>query len=285
MRVTNILGSAAGLLTAFIAPAIASAEYYREVKAGPLNVRTGPGRSNRVIRTLKKGTRVLVTRKQGAWSHIRQPRWGWVNSAFLQPRYRYVKVDNLNLRAGPTTQSRSIRLLKKGTRVQVRKFGKAWAKLDGRFKGRWVLKRHLSRHKPGRVGSSGSTAGMSSFTGTAYRYGRPYRIEFVRIDGNAVAKKSAGPFLAMRAAAQRAGVYIRVVSGFRTMAEQQSLWRQYGPPRAAQPGYSPHQNGVAFDLNTAGFGGSVYNWLTRNAWRYGFKRTVSFEPWHWEYMR
>ena len=123
-----------------------------------------------------------------------------------------------------------------------------------------------------------------AYWGTAYKYGRAYRIELVTIDGKPVAKKSAGPFLSMRASARRSGVSIYVVSGFRTMAQQQALWRRYGSPRAARPGYSNHQSGTAFDLN-ASWGNRVYNWLTRNAWRWAFKRTVSFEPWHWEYMR
>ena len=56
---------------------------------------------------------------------------------------------------------------------------------------------------------------------------------------------------------------------------------------ASKPGYSNHQNGIAFDLNTSGSGGTgtgtVYNWLKENSWKFGFIRTVRSEHWHWEY--
>ncbi len=120
-----------------------------------------------------------------------------------------------------------------------------------------------------------------AYWGTAYRYGRAYRIQLTTIDGKPVALISAGAYLRMRNAARRSGVWIRVVSGFRTMAQQIALRRRYGARRAARPGYSNHQSGLAYDLNTRA--GGVYRWLSRNGWRYRFRRTVSHEPWHWEY--
>ena len=193
-----------------------------------------------------------------------------------------VTASALRVRSGPGFQYSVITLLDRGTVVNtVRTLGN-WTHIDRPSHG-WVYTQYLANTSHGGGSfSSGSVAG--TFYGTAYRYGSAYRIALVRIDGKAVAARSAGPFLTMRAAARRAGVYIYVVSGFRTMAEQQYLYRLYGSPRAARPGYSNHQSGTAFDLN-ASWGSSVYNWLTRNAWRYGFERTVSFEPWHWEYMR
>ena len=109
-------------------------------------------------------------------------------------------------------------------------------------------------------------------------------VETVTIDGKPVEKKTAAAYLRMRAAAERDGVYISIVSGFRTYEEQAHLRRLYEQGRgnlAAQPGYSNHQDGRAVDLNTADPG--VYRWLTRHAGAYGFKRTVPSEDWHWEY--
>ena len=88
----------------------------------------------------------------------------------------------------------------------------------------------------------------------------------------------------MREAARRDGVHLTVVSGFRTYAEQKELYRLYRAGRgnlAAKPGHSNHQNGWALDLNHRGPG--VYRWLTRNGARFGFRRTVPSEKWHWEY--
>lgn len=79
---------------------------------------------------------------------------------------------------------------------------------------------------------------------------------------------------------------LRIVSGFRTQAEQEALYRLYRAGSgnlAARPGYSNHQDGKALDLNTRDPG--VYAWLTRNGARFGFKRTVPSERWHWEKRR
>jgi len=59
-------------------------------------------------------------------------------------------------------------------------------------------------------------------------------------------------------------------------------------PATARPGWSNHNSGIAIDLNCKGakFGGvimPIYEWLTLNAYKYGFVRTVSSEEWHWEY--
>jgi hypothetical protein len=92
----------------------------------------------------------------------------------------------------------------------------------------------------------------------------------------------------MQAAALRDGVRLSVVSGFRSMAEQQRLYACYvncscnSCNLAASPGFSNHQSGGALDLNTAA--GGVLSWLNRNGSRFGFFRTVPSEDWHWEFL-
>ena len=92
--------------------------------------------------------------------------------------------------------------------------------------------------------------------------------------------------------AGRDGVKITLNSGFRSYPEQSRLYKNWkngvaGYNKAAQPGRSNHQNGIAFDLNTTGSGGTgygaVYNWLKQHGPEYGFVRTVRSEHWHWEY--
>lgn len=117
-----------------------------------------------------------------------------------------------------------------------------------------------------------------------YIHGRPVRISVTRIDGKPVERHTASAFLRMRDAAARAGVHLRIVSGFRTMEHQQALYRAYRLGRgnlAAVPGTSNHQSGHALDLNTSTPG--VLRWLDRHARSYGFRRTVPTEAWHWEY--
>lgn len=95
------------------------------------------------------------------------------------------------------------------------------------------------------------------------------------------------PYLRLVHAAQDDGVAIRLNSGFRTYGEQAILRARYEAgigALAARPGSSHHQNGRAVDLNSWDFSGTVYTWLKDNAPRLGFIRTVSNEPWHWEYL-
>jgi LAS superfamily LD-carboxypeptidase LdcB len=130
-------------------------------------------------------------------------------------------------------------------------------------------------------------------TTTGYVNGRARQIQVTRVDGKLVEADTARAYLRMKQDAAKAGVHLNIVSGFRTMAEQQRLYdgwvnRRPGFNPAARPGYSNHQSGVALDLNTQGVNrstgtGKVYNWLAQNAHKYGFKR-IPIEHWHWEYQ-
>ena len=78
-------------------------------------------------------------------------------------------------------------------------------------------------------------------------------------------------------------------SAFRNYNEQKYLFEGFqhhlpGFNKAARPGASEHQSGVAFDLAVSGGDGNpVYDWLKSNATTFGFIRTVNGEPWHWEF--
>ena len=118
---------------------------------------------------------------------------------------------------------------------------------------------------------------------TGYRRGTAMHICVTTVDGKPVEVATAAAYRQMQDAARRAGVSLRVVSGFRTMTEQRRLYNLYRAGQgnlAAPPGYSNHQSGHALDLNTSASG--VYSWLSRHASAYGFRRTVPSEKWHWE---
>ena len=104
--------------------------------------------------------------------------------------------------------------------------------------------------------------------------------EFVVFNGKIVPKEIAVYLRPMFQAAAAEGVTLQVTSGFRTLAEQERL-KAEDPYNAARAGRSPHQRGFAVDMNTRGPG--QYEWLVKNAYRYGFVRTVIRERWHWEY--
>lgn len=109
-----------------------------------------------------------------------------------------------------------------------------------------------------------------------------------RLDIERLALKTIGPYLALVAAAAEDGVQVMLNSGFRSYPEQKHLHDGFvrglpGFNTAAKPGFSKHQNGIAFDLTVPGGDGNpTYEWLKRNATRFDFVRTVSGEPWHWE---
>lgn len=123
---------------------------------------------------------------------------------------------------------------------------------------------------------------------TGYRNGQPFSLELVTVEGgHALAAAPAAAFLAMRAAALAEGVVLSVTTAFRDMAYQQTLYARYVAGTgslAAKPGYSNHQAGTALDLATARGTNTAYHWLVKNAARFGWKRTVSSEPWHWEWF-
>jgi len=116
---------------------------------------------------------------------------------------------------------------------------------------------------------------------------------------NTMTTSTACAFDKMATAAKKSGVSIKIASGFRTVARQQYFYNCYRTKRcnggnlAARPGTSNHGKGVALDLNTncgkqtrsrPNCGGSrVYQWLYKNASKFGFTRTVKSEPWHWEF--
>jgi hypothetical protein len=132
-----------------------------------------------------------------------------------------------------------------------------------------------------------STISCGESKATGYVKGKAFAITVVKVDGKPVQIDTANAYYVMAVAASKAGVNLKVVSGFRTMAEQQYLYNCYLTKKcnngnlAAKPGYSNHQSGHALDLNTSSSG--VYTWLTNHGGKYGFKRTVPSEKWHWEW--
>jgi len=92
--------------------------------------------------------------------------------------------------------------------------------------------------------------------------------------------------------------YLKIISAFRTREYQEQLRRD--TPQAGSAGLainSPHFTGRALDLYVGGdpveskdanravqVQTLVYQWLVRNAERFGFQ-PYCYEPWHWEYVK
>lgn len=105
--------------------------------------------------------------------------------------------------------------------------------------------------------------------------------------------------------ASKEGIKLFVVSGYRTMAKQESLFNNSKNKKglnhallySAKPGHSEHELGLAIDLNytNPNFENTKhYEWLKLNAYKYGFierypkgKENITgfaFEPWHYRYV-
>ena len=105
----------------------------------------------------------------------------------------------------------------------------------------------------------------------AYRQGKPMRPDVAQA------------FDRMEAAAKReAGISLTITSAFRSDAEQAELYAQNPDPKyVAPPGESLHRYGTELDLGPP----EAYDWLSRNAERFGFEQRYSWEPWHYGYVR
>ena len=124
-------------------------------------------------------------------------------------------------------------------------------------------------------------------------------------------------FLEMNEAALKEGIHLKIISGARSFEHQKNIWdRKWKSSKiqdpkqraleilrfSSMPMSSRHHWGTDFDLNNlendyfeSGEGLKIYNWLSKNASKYGFcqvysdKKTDSrkgyeLEKWHWSYM-
>ncbi len=112
-------------------------------------------------------------------------------------------------------------------------------------------------------------------------------------------------------AARDEGVWIVPVSCFRSIADQEKLFKaqiqRLGSPEAAAkvsapPGYSEHHTGYALDLTDGHFPKQdirdkfaktdAFKWLSVHGKEFGFEMSfpqnnhqgVSYEPWHWRFI-
>ncbi|MBI1241863.1 M15 family metallopeptidase [Umezakia ovalisporum] len=124
-------------------------------------------------------------------------------------------------------------------------------------------------------------------------------------------QEAALAFKQMKARAQTQGIQLMIISGFRSIADQERLFQQQIQRRgnkeaaarlSAPPGHSEHHTGYALDIGDGNYSNTdlkfqfestpAYSWLVNNAYKYGFELSfpqnnsqgVSFEPWHWRYV-
>jgi D-alanyl-D-alanine carboxypeptidase len=139
------------------------------------------------------------------------------------------------------------------------------------------------------------------------------QLQAISPDGRIRLKKAAAvKFLQMQAAARAEGISLQLISGFRSVSEQQYLFFKVKEQRnqattkraevSAPPGYSEHHTGYAIDLGDGKTPATnlsptfektaAFRWLQNNANKYSFEisfprnnvQGVSYEPWHWRYV-
>lgn len=132
-----------------------------------------------------------------------------------------------------------------------------------------------------------SELGVSARPTVGYQRGFPYVLAVADVAGLGKVQMEVGTLLAFRRmaeVAQQDGVRLLVVSGYRSQEQQRDLYRLYRRglgPLASKPGHSNHQSGHAVDLDMSLPG--VKLWMKKHGRRFGFRRTVPSERWHWEH--
>lgn len=112
-------------------------------------------------------------------------------------------------------------------------------------------------------------------------------------------------FEAIKNAAAKEGLNLYISSGYRSYTRQQTLYNNYvskdgkelADTYSARAGYSEHQSGLCFDLNTIDDSFAYTpesKWLEKHAQEYGFiirypkgkedKTGYQYEPWHLRYL-
>jgi D-alanyl-D-alanine carboxypeptidase len=111
----------------------------------------------------------------------------------------------------------------------------------------------------------------------------------------------------MLQAGAKADINIKIISAYRSFGEQTSLKNTYktlygsgANAFSADQGYSEHQLGTTIDLDRESSTGNLvttfgttktFEWLTKNAYKYGFvlsypkeNKFYQYEPWHWRFV-
>lgn len=141
--------------------------------------------------------------------------------------------------------------------------------------------------------------------------------EWTRYNGMHIQRTTLTAFKRMQSDALRSSVKIEIVSGYRSFSRQKYIWeRKWRSSECAQmptkqralhilryssmPGTSRHHWGTDIDINSVSLkyfqtkeGRKVYEWLSKNASKYGFhqpyisgrSKGYSDEPWHWSFSQ
>lgn len=296
-------GVVAPLLTAPQAVEASTATYKTTTD---LNMRSGASVNYKVVKTLKKGTKVTYVSKSGDWFKINADgKVGYVNSKYLvkeatpkapvTPKattpvkvttptvVQYKTTGDLNMRSGGSTAYKVVTVLKKGTVVNYVSTSGTWYKVTANGKTGYVSSSYLT--KVGATVTPAKATTTMKYVDGILIANKQYGLPSTYAPGESPVARSA--FNQMKAGASKSGISLTAFSGYRSYAYQTTLYnnyvRNYGQAQAdrfsAKPGFSEHQTGLAFDIggpNTAHWAEDSFantkeaKWLASNAQKYGF---------------
>lgn len=140
----KVLMATCALIPMSTSIALASDGTVGTITASSLNVRSGPSTSNNVLFTVKKGEVVDILETSNGWYKIRNSnnQYGWASSKYIELTAKensdfkkVVNITALNMRSGPSSSYRVIKVLKLNDEVEVLSESKGWSKIkyDGRL--------------------------------------------------------------------------------------------------------------------------------------------------------
>ena len=134
-------------------------------------------------------------------------------------------------------------------------------------------------------------------------------IKYYYGDAKKIRSEAYNAFINMWNAAYQDGIYLIIISGYRSAAHQKEVYDEYQQQKgtkyadsiAARAGYSEHQTGLALDIyskdctSQSKFHESkAYQWLINNSYKFGFilrypkdKQNITgynYESWHYRYL-
>jgi hypothetical protein len=131
----------------------------------------------------------------------------------------------------------------------------------------------------------GATKDLMGFGGDGSSASASDLGKYVRLKDGSVDINGLNPQMKTRLAGlskeyyEQTGKKIQLNSGYRSPEEQAKLYAKLGPPKAAPPGRSRHESGLAIDMNSADANKAIELGLMK---KYGFTRPVRGETWHVE---
>ncbi|TKH03235.1 D-alanyl-D-alanine carboxypeptidase [Peribacillus simplex] len=316
-------------------PSVANAATVTYTATANLNVRAGPSTANKIIATVKQGTKLTVTGKNAnGWLKVSlNGQTGYVsgqyvkisNSSSSTETVTYTATANLNVRTGPSTANKIITTVKQGTKLTVTgKNVNGWLKVSLNGQAGYVSSKYvkISNSSSDDIQVVAKPESIPVLVNKKNKLPENYvpkdlvytSIPFTfkeKTEKRKMRSEAAAAISKLFTESKKQGVSLLGVSAYRSHATQVALFDSYvkrdGYAKAitysALPGTSEHETGLAIDVTGGNgkcaaqdcFGGTKEaKWLQAHADDYGFiirypkgKESVTgykYEPWHLRYV-